>query len=225
MARVIVRAVALPGTPLLVPGVAGAAGVLAESRAQALDALRELVQGARRVVVLDCGARRAGDRRGEMRPGLEAAGVDPRWWGWAPRASAAALPVAGVPASVALLALAAAGWEGPVEVVELGAAPAAAAVGLVRDVLAEPGTGLVVVTGARSPLPDGAAYPASAGAAGGSAGGASVADSTAEDAVLRALGEAWDREARHATGEYEGRVYEVVRFRVPADEQVATVPR
>ncbi|QDW63064.1 hypothetical protein [Oerskovia sp. KBS0722] len=222
----IVRAVALPGTPLLVPGVAGAAEVLAESRAQVLDALRELVRDARRVVVLDCGARRVGERRGEMRPGLEAAGVDPRWWGWAPRESAAGLPAAGVPASVALLALDAAGWEGPVEVAELGSATvAAAAVGLARDVLAEPGTGLVVVTGARPPLPDGVAHPPGVGPEGGTAGGEGAVVGTAEDAVLRALGEVWDADARQATGEYEERRYDVVRFLVPADERVATVRR
>ncbi|WP_336706121.1 hypothetical protein [Oerskovia sp. USHLN155] len=222
----IVRAVALPGTPLLVPGVAGAAEVLAESRAQVLVALRELVRDARRVVVLDCEARREGERRGEMRPGLEAAGVAPRWWGWAPRASAPGLPAAGVPASVALLALDAAGWEGPVEVVELGSATVpAAAVGLARDVLTEPGTGLVVVTGARAPLPDGGARAPSVGAEGSTSDGDGAAVSTAEDAVLHALGEAWDADARHATGEYEGRRYAVVRFLVPADERVATVRR
>lgn len=226
MARVIVRAVALPGTPLLVPGVAGAAEVLAESRAQVLEALRELVRDARRVVVLDCGARWDGERRGEMRPGLEAVGVAPRWWGWVPRASSAGLPAAGVPASVALLALDAAGWEGPVEVVELGSATVpAAAVGLARDVLTEPGTGLVVVTGARPPLPDGVAHHPGAGAEGRTAGGEGAAGGTAEDAVLHALGEAWDAVARHAAGEYEERRYDVVRFLVPAAERVATVRR
>ncbi|MFE4465977.1 hypothetical protein ACFRCR_12755 [Oerskovia sp. NPDC056781] len=222
----IVRAVALPGTPLLVPGVAGAAEVLADSRAQVLEALRELVRDARHVVVLDCEARREVERRGEMRPGLEAAGVAPRWWGWVPRASAAGLPAAGVPASVALLALDAAGWEGSVEVVELGSAtvPAAAA-GLARDVLTEPGTGLVVVTGARPPLPDGGAHAPSVGAEGSTSDGDGAAGSTAEDAVLHALGESWDADARHATGEYEERRYDVVRFRVPADERVATVRR
>ncbi len=226
MARVIVRAVALPGTPLLVPGVAGRSTVLVESRAQALDALGELVRDARRVVVVDCGAPRAGDRRGEMRPGLEAAGVDPRWWGWVPRAAATGLPVAGVPASVALLALDAAGWEGPVEVVELGTATVPeAGVGIVREVLAEPGAGLVVVTGGSAPRPDGAARAAVTGAVGSRAGGEGVAARTAEDAVLHALGEAWDRDSRQATGEYEERPYEVVRFRVPAHGRVATVPR
>ncbi|MFF2623375.1 hypothetical protein [Oerskovia jenensis] len=215
----IVRAVALPGTPLLVPGVAGRATVLVESRAQVLDALGELVRDARRVVVVDCGAPRAGDRRGEMRPGLEAAGVDPRWWGWSPRTAAPGLPVAGVPASVALLALDAAGWEGPVEVVELGSTTVPeAGVGIVRDVLAEPGARLAVVTGAGPSSPDGAARPAVAGAVGSGVG-------TVEGAVLAALGEAGDRDARQATGEYEERPYEVVRFRVPAHGRVATVPR
>ncbi|MBE7698909.1 hypothetical protein H9623_01130 [Oerskovia sp. Sa1BUA8] len=202
----IVRAVALPGTPLLVPGVAGSAEVLAEPRSQALDALRDLARYAHRVVVLDCGARRPDDRRGTARPGLEAVGVAPRWWGWTPRPVEPDLPVAGVATSVALLALDAAGWEGPVEVVELGTGTVpAAAVGLVRDVLAEEGTGLVVVTGGRPPVPDGGARPADAGAAG-----------AAEHAVLDALGAVWHRDARQATGEYEGRVYEVVRFRAPA---------
>jgi hypothetical protein len=145
--RVIVRAVALPGTPLLVPGAAGRAIVLARTREHVLEALADLVRDARRVVVLDAGTRCPGARRGVMRPALEAVGVDPRWWGWTPGAPSEDAPPAGASASVALLALDAAGWQGPVEVVELGAgATPAPAVALAREVLADPGARLVVVT-------------------------------------------------------------------------------
>ncbi|MHA7134958.1 hypothetical protein [Oerskovia turbata] len=148
----IVRAVALPGTPLLVPGAAGRAVVLARTREHVLEALGELVRDAGRVVVLDAGTRRPGARRGVMRPALEAVGVDRRWWGWSPRASSEDAPAAGVASSVALLALDAAGWRGQVEVVELGAETIlATAVALTREVLADPGARLVVATGTPAP--------------------------------------------------------------------------
>jgi hypothetical protein len=238
VARVIVRAVALPGTPLLVPGVAGRAVVLARTRAQVLDALGELVRDARRVVVLDVGARVPAVRRGVMRPALEAAGIERRWWGWSPRGADGDAPAAGVAASVVLLALGAAGWDGPTEVVELGAgSPPAAAVAAAREALADSGARLVVVTGAPAPreartaLPDGA--PATRSVDPGS--GAPLGDgapgvagdgpgSSVEWAVLDALARAGEQAVERSTGEYERRSYEVVRFSVPAHARVATLP-
>lgn len=189
--------------------------MLTATRTQVLDALRDLARDARHVVVLDCGTRSGELRRGRMRPGLGAVGVEPRWWGWAPRAASDDLPTAGAAASVALLALDAAGWEGPVEVVELGegAAPEPARA-LVLEALARPGTGLVVVTGAQVPLPDGAA-PADPGPP--------TARTTAERAVLDMLGQDCDPVVEHAVGDYGEQRYEVVRFPAPADAQVATL--
>ena len=203
MARVIVRAVAVPGTPLLVPGVAGAAEVLAQSRAQVLDVLRELVRDAQRVVVLDCAAR-SGGRRGPMRPGLDAAGVEPRWCGWRGRGAAADLAVAGLPASVALLALGQVGWDGPVEVVELAASTTAqTAVNLLGEIRSTPGTGLVVVTGVHPSGADGAPV---------------------EQAVLAALAQDLDGLVQRASGEYEERCYEVVRFAARASTPLGASP-
>ncbi|MGN6239314.1 MAG: hypothetical protein ACTHNI_06185, partial [Cellulosimicrobium cellulans] len=123
-----VRAVVLPGTPLLVPGAAGAASVLDDARAAVLAALSRLVDGVRRaeddvpasVVVVAPGTPRT---RGPARASLAAAGVADAWldaaWAVAARGRAADLPTAGTAASVGLLALAGAGWAGPVDVVEL----------------------------------------------------------------------------------------------------------
>lgn len=203
MARVIVRAVALPGTPLLVPGVAGSAVVLADTREHVLGALRDLVAHVDRVVVVAPAPRGMPGRRGELRPALEAVGVEPRWWGWAPAPGAEELPAAGLPASVGLLALAAAGWRGPVEVVELDARPAGEAGRLVRVLGEEPGTGLVVVTSA---APDGAAHP------GGPAADPAGAAVGVEHEVLGALGDSFEQVVERSVGEYEQRAYEVVRF-------------
>lgn len=142
-----VRAVVLPGTALLVPGAAGAASVLGPVRDAALAALADLVAGppgeagASAVVVVAPGAARA---RGAARASLAAAGVADRWIdpAWAAATRPLDRPVAGTAASVALLALAGAGWTGPVDVVELGGAATrtAAGTGTSTETSAETGT-------------------------------------------------------------------------------------
>ncbi|QJW37054.1 hypothetical protein [Cellulosimicrobium protaetiae] len=186
-----VRAVVLPGTPLLVPGAAGNAQVLVGSREAALTALRRLVDGlvsqrassATTVAVVAPGA---SSRRGPARASLAAVGVADAWLdaGWAAtaRAATAEAPVAGTAASIGLLALAGAGWEGDVDVVELDDADLSAARELGAD-LARQGTRIVVVRDPRSAAPD---------------------------AVLTGFGAAPDGGRRHvATGEYEQHRYEV----------------
>lgn len=178
-----VRAVVLPGTALLVPGAAGAASVLGPVRDAALAALADLVAGppdeagASAVVVLAPGAARA---RGAARASLAAAGVADRWIdpAWAAATRPFDRPVAGTAASVALLALAGAGWTGPVDVVELGGAATRTAAGTGTEMstgtsteagaatetaldaarelgaeLAREGARLVVVHDPRAPLP------------------------------------------------------------------------
>ncbi|MFB8229275.1 hypothetical protein [Cellulosimicrobium sp. NPDC055967] len=190
-----VRAVVLPGTPLLVPGAAGAAAVLGATRTAALAALGRLVDGVPSlrgdrsapapVVVVAPGTART---RGPARASLAAAGVADTWldtaWAVATRAGGPGAPVAGTAASVGLLALAGAGWAGPVDVVELGDDEAAAQA-LGAD-LARQGARVVVVHDPRSAAPD---------------------------AVLAGFGAAPDDGHRHvATGEYEERGYEVRWF-------------
>ncbi|MCO7273145.1 hypothetical protein [Cellulosimicrobium cellulans] len=187
-----VRAVVLPGTPLLVPGAAGTASVLDATRTAALLALGRLVDGVpppRRdrsalapVVVVAPGTART---RGPARASLAAAGVADAWldtaWAAATRADGPGSAVAGTAASVGLLALAGAGWTGPADVVELDDDPAAARA-LGAD-LARQGARLVVVHDPRSAAPD---------------------------AVLAGFGATPGTGHRHvATGEYEGRGYEV----------------
>ncbi len=203
MARVIVRAVALPGTPLLVPGVAGSAVVLADTRGQVLSALRDLAAPVDRVIVVVVAAQGLPARRGPLRPALEAVGVGPRWWGWAPTPGTEGLPAAGLSGSVGLLALAGAGWQGPVEVVELDPTlPAGEAGRLVRALAEERGAGLVVVT---STAPDGAARPGRAADSPGTA-------REIEREVVAALGDSFEAVVERSEGEYEHRAYEVVRF-------------
>lgn len=191
-----VRAVVLPGTVLLVPGAAGAASVLGPVREAALAALADLVAdppggaGASSVVVVAPGAARA---RGAARASLAAAGVADRWIdpAWAAATRPLDRPVAGTAASVALLALAGAGWTGPVDVVELGdavtrtaagagtkagpetateaGAASPAALDTARELgaeLAREGARLVVVHDPRAPLPQAAldGFVAAAGA-------------------------------------------------------------
>ncbi|SDG09240.1 hypothetical protein SAMN04487781_3609 [Cellulosimicrobium cellulans] len=191
-----VRAVVLPGTVLLVPGAAGAASVLGPVREAALAALADLVAdppggaGASSVVVVAPGAARA---RGAARASLAAAGVADRWIdpAWAAATRPLDRPVAGTAASVALLALAGAGWTGPVDVVELGdavtrtaagagtkagpetateaGAASPAALDAARELgaeLAREGARLVVVHDPRAPLPQAAldGFVAAAGA-------------------------------------------------------------
>ncbi|WP_265523302.1 hypothetical protein [Oerskovia flava] len=118
------RAVLLPGTALLVPGAAGAAEVLATTRAEVLAALRRLVASAPAGIVLVAPGERS--RHGLLRASLGEAGIDGRWLGWrepdatpADRSRAVRTGTAGVAASVGLLALAGAGNHQEVEVVEL----------------------------------------------------------------------------------------------------------
>jgi hypothetical protein len=142
---VTVRAVVLPGTALLVPGAAGAASVLGPVRDAALAALADLVAGppgeagASAVVVVAPGAARA---RGAARASLAAAGVADRWIdpAWAAATRPLDRPVAGTAASVALLALAGAGWTGPVDVVELGGAATRTAAGAITETSLETST-------------------------------------------------------------------------------------
>ncbi|UKJ64510.1 hypothetical protein H1Q78_03485 [Cellulosimicrobium cellulans] len=190
-----VRAVVLPGTPLLVPGAAGDASVLDDTRAAVLAALGRLVDGARSgqedgtapVVVVAPGAvPGAAPTRGPARASLAAAGVADAWldtaWAVATRPGTPDCPVAGAAASVGLLALAGAGWTGPVDVVEVDDADARAAHAL-GESLARHGARLVVVHDPRSAAPE---------------------------AVLAGFGAAPDAGHRHvATGEYEQRRYEV----------------
>ncbi|ARU52841.1 hypothetical protein CBR64_16705 [Cellulosimicrobium cellulans] len=186
-----VRAVVLPGTPLLVPGAAGAGSVLDDTRAAALAALSRLVDGVRLaegdgpapLVVVARGPART---RGPARASLAAAGVaDARLdtaWAVATRAGAADLPTAGTAASVGLLALAGAGWAGRVDVVEVDDADLSAAHALGADLLRQ-GARVVVVDDPRGAAPD---------------------------AVLAGFGAAPGGGRRHvATGEYEERGYEV----------------
>ncbi|MFE9235361.1 hypothetical protein [Cellulosimicrobium funkei] len=141
-----VRAVVLPGTALLVPGAAGAVSVLRPVRDAALAALADLVAdppgeaGASAVVVVAPGAARA---RGAARASLAAAGVADRWIdpAWAAATRPLDRPVAGTAASVALLALAGAGWTGPVDVVELGGAATRTAAGAITETSLETSTG------------------------------------------------------------------------------------
>ncbi|WP_264031497.1 hypothetical protein [Cellulosimicrobium sp. SH8] len=186
-----VRAVVLPGTPLLVPGAAGAAAVLDDTRAAALAALSRLVDGVRRaegdgptpVVVVAPGTPRT---RGPAQASLAAVGVAVAWldpdWAVAARGRAADLPTAGTAASVGLLALAGSGWAGPVDVVELDDVDPIAAHALGAD-LGRQGARLVVVHDPRNAAPD---------------------------AVLTGFGAAPGGGHRHvATGEYEEHGYEV----------------
>jgi hypothetical protein len=155
---VTVRAVVLPGTALLVPGAAGAASVLGPVREAALAALADLVADppggacASSVVVVAPGAARA---RGAARASLAAAGVADRWIdpAWAAATRPLDRPVAGTAASVALLALAGAGWTGPVDVVELGGAVTRTAAGAGAGTKTGPETATEAATeaGAASP--------------------------------------------------------------------------
>ncbi|MHA7617704.1 hypothetical protein ACX12M_04240 [Cellulosimicrobium cellulans] len=139
------RAVVLPGTALLVPGAAGAASVLGPVRDAALAALADLVAGppdeagATAVVVVAPGVE---GTRGPARASLAAAGVADRWIdpAWAAATRPFDRPVAGTAASVALLALAGAGWTGPVDVVELGCAATRSAAGASTETSLETST-------------------------------------------------------------------------------------
>ncbi len=121
---VLVNATLVPDTALLVPGTAGAAEVLRETRAAAVDAARALLAAApSRVVVVAPGACDR-TRSGPFAPSLAAAGIDDAALGWVapPRDTVATTPPARVDApaaATALLLLAHAGWTGPVTLVEV----------------------------------------------------------------------------------------------------------
>jgi len=122
---VLLAAALVPGTALVVPGAAGRAEVLADVRADVLEALgRVLATGPREVVVVaPARSDRTLDHPG--RPTLAAAGIPDAVLGWPPAgddADAVTGAPPGVPASVAMLALARAGWTGPVRVAEVGSA-------------------------------------------------------------------------------------------------------
>jgi hypothetical protein len=118
---VLAIAALVPETVLLVPGAAGRAVVLEDVRAAALDAVGALVAAAPdRLVVVASGPV---DRVVEapVRPSLAAAGIADGVLGWAvpPEAGGPRGAVPAVGASVALLALAHAGWVGPLTVLEV----------------------------------------------------------------------------------------------------------
>ena len=118
----LVAAALVPGTALLVPGAAGRAEVLVDLRAQALDAVAELVAaGPDLVVVIAPGSR---DRQldGPVRATLAPAGILDGRLGWS-RPAADGAAVVGIAASVGLLLLARSGWLAPVRVVEVGPSP------------------------------------------------------------------------------------------------------
>jgi len=110
----------VPETALLVPGAAGRAEVLGEVREAALAAVAQVVERAPDVIVVVAPGpadRLLGDR---ARPSLRAAGIPDEALGWRAPAREDDVVVAGPGASVAMLLLAAAGWQGRVEVVEVG---------------------------------------------------------------------------------------------------------
>ncbi|MCB7137750.1 hypothetical protein [Cellulosimicrobium marinum] len=147
------RAVVLPATPLLVPGAAGRADVLVATRQDVLAALRPLV--GHDVVVLAAGSHGAGVVRGARRATLAAAGVaDARLGdGWRPGPADAGQETsvaAGTGASVALLALAAAGVGRPADLVELGGAVPPGEARAVGDALRTGDAAVVVAADPRS---------------------------------------------------------------------------
>lgn len=123
----LVNATLVPDTALLVPGAAGAAEVLADTRAAAVDAVRAvLADGPVHVVVVAPGPVDR-TRRGPFVPSLAAAGIDDAALGWvgSPRSSRpeGACRVDAPAAATALLLLAHAGWTGPVTLVEVAPVP------------------------------------------------------------------------------------------------------
>ncbi len=177
-----VRAVVLPGTPLLVPGAAGGALVLGAAREAAVSALAGLLTGTDEVVVV---ARGTAPTRGPARASLAAFGIADGWLDpvWGRATGHAGLRTAGPTASVALLALAGAGRTAPVEVIELDDATPTTACGEVGVGLARRGVRLVVGHDPRS---------------------------AAADTVLAGFVDpGWQVRTHRSTGEHEGRAYEV----------------
>lgn len=153
------RAVVLPATPLLVPGVAGRTEVLAAVRRAALDALRGLPSHAR-VVVVAAGGPGAAAVRGPASASVAAFGVaqawvDPAWsdpaWSEPGDGEDPARRAAGPGACVALLALGAAGHRGEVDVVELGPGADPATASDLGHALRAEGTAVVVADDPRCP--------------------------------------------------------------------------
>lgn len=153
---VTVRAVVLPGTPLLVPGAAGRALVLAAVRDEALSALRALLAGSDDVLVVAPAPPGAPGAHGRARASLAAFGVADAWIDpvWARAAGPADLPTSGPAASVGVLALAGAGRAAPVEVVEIAATTPTARCREVGLEAARRGAGLVLVQDPRSAVGD-----------------------------------------------------------------------
>ncbi|MCA5893181.1 hypothetical protein LEP48_07395 [Isoptericola sp. NEAU-Y5] len=219
-----VVAIAVPATPLLVPGVAGGSGVLSVLRTRVDEALAELVADlpdGGTVVVL---APASGHRSGVMRPSFASAGVGDRWVplvrAW-PSAAAGRPPVpaAEVPASVALCALAQAlracgrgAQVADVVVHELGpdtaADPGAQGGGAPDDVVAavRAAAGVVVASGGLPGRPD-------PGPAAWAPAVRAVLDRVAVDG-------GWRAEVREAAGapgaEHLADVYRVTVYRAPA---------
>jgi len=188
------RAVVLPATPLLVPGAAGRAHVLDDARRAVLDGLAALADD-RPVVVVGAGARGEGVESAPATASLAAAGVadawlDPVWtdpFGADP-VGAGSVGTAGLGASVALLALGAAGRRAGVEVVELGDAVDPADARALGVALRGRGVGLVVADDPRRPAL------------------AAVLDGFVDPA--------WEREGTtpHDGASVDGVAYEVVRY-------------
>ncbi|PJI94369.1 hypothetical protein [Luteimicrobium subarcticum] len=110
--------VRVPGTALLVPGVAGRADVLVGERREVLAALRRALGGAPPAHPAPVTVLAAAGSAGRPVPDLGPVGVAARWARWSFHGNdATASGRADVPTSVALLALGAAGWDGPVDVV------------------------------------------------------------------------------------------------------------
>ncbi|MEZ0449221.1 hypothetical protein AB5970_15240, partial [Cellulomonas sp. ICMP 17802] len=145
----LVRAALVPDTALLVPGTAGAAPVLAEVRAAALDAVREVVASEARTIVVVAPGRAPRELAGTVRPTLGAAGIPDRLLGWPVRD--AVLPGSGagqasVAGAVALHLLVRAGRTDGLRVVEVtGAQGADELAALGRSLVSDGPTGMVVV--------------------------------------------------------------------------------
>ncbi|MFC4616127.1 hypothetical protein ACFO3K_15475 [Cellulomonas algicola] len=125
----LVAAALVPDTALLVPGVSGRHDALPALRDAALAAVAQAVDGAASVVVV-APAARAAEPVGTLRGSLAAVGVPDALLDWpVPETVVGASGTAVVPAvasAVALHLLARAGWDGPLRVVEVERAAAAA---------------------------------------------------------------------------------------------------
>jgi hypothetical protein len=130
-------AILVPDTALLVPGAAGAADVLTDVRAAAVDAVQVMLAASpARVVVVAPGD---SDRMmpGPFLPTLGAAGVDDARLGWpatgaTPHPDVTPTRVDNPASAVALLLLGRCGWTGPVTLAEVtppGADPLTTAAG------------------------------------------------------------------------------------------------